>query len=340
METTGLCFQECSTKTPVSPQWNTPNSAPYSFTYDHLFKCLYTRNESHHSRTTENRSEKALRKGSLLSLQKLVEKSDKTPNNAAVKSCPDELEICPSVTCIFKYGVRTKQMIPEGTWMGPYQGTLVLPGNVTFGMDTSFMWEIYENGRLQHYIDGSDENTSSWMRYIRCARHRREQNLYVFQFNKEIYYRAFEAIPAGEELLVWYEDTYPQYMGIPLNITDIGKQLDPSTNCPVHASSSVRLGSLKQNADLRDHGESRFFNHTKTNKGLSSAVIAPRTRHAQSRVPNLFPSEYNVVQMGRRELNKVSQRDQYRPVASVRRAIVIEKSDGAPDPFSILTKEK
>lgn len=82
--------------------------------------------------------------------------------------------------------------------------------------------QIYENGKLQHYIDGSDENTSSWMRYIRCARHRREQNLYVFQYNKEIYYRAFAAISAGEELLVWYEDAYPQYMGIPLNITDIG----------------------------------------------------------------------------------------------------------------------
>ena len=53
-----------------------------------------------------------------------------------------------------------------------------------------------------------------------------EQNLYAFQYNKEIYYRAFATIPAGEELLVWYEDTYPQYMGIPLNITDIGRQLD------------------------------------------------------------------------------------------------------------------
>ena len=82
------------------------------------------------------------------------------------------------------------------------------------------------------------------MRFICCARHRGEQNLYAFQYNKEIYYRAFATIPAGEELLVWYEDTYPQYMGIPLNITDIGRQLDHSTSrgsskCTIKALISI-----------------------------------------------------------------------------------------------------
>lgn len=33
-------------------------------------------------------------------------------------------------------------MIPEGTWMGPYQGTLVLPSDVTSEVDTSYMWEV------------------------------------------------------------------------------------------------------------------------------------------------------------------------------------------------------
>lgn len=59
-----------------------------------------------------------------------------------MKSCPDELDLCPSITCSFKYGVRTKQVIPEGTWMGPYQGTIVMPGEVTAALDTSYMWEV------------------------------------------------------------------------------------------------------------------------------------------------------------------------------------------------------
>lgn len=93
-----------------------------------------------------------------------------------------------------------------------------------------FTFQIYENGKLLHYIDGSDENTSSWMRFICCARHKEEQNLFAFQYNKEIYYRAFAPITVGEELLVWYEDSYPQYMGIPLNITDIGKHVDQNAS--------------------------------------------------------------------------------------------------------------
>lgn len=75
--------------------------------------------------------------------------------------------------------------------------------------------QIYEGSTLSHYIDGSDESCSSWMRFIRCARHKGEQNLYAFQFNGNIYYRAFKDIPTGTELLVWYDDKYPMYMGIP-----------------------------------------------------------------------------------------------------------------------------
>ncbi|KAK2563015.1 hypothetical protein P5673_014021 [Acropora cervicornis] len=57
------CFKEpYSTEAQVFSQRNTISSAPYSFTYDNLFKCLYMRNEVRESRTVEN-CEKALQKG-------------------------------------------------------------------------------------------------------------------------------------------------------------------------------------------------------------------------------------------------------------------------------------
>lgn len=59
------------------------------------------------------------------------------------------------------------------------------------------------------------------MRFIKCARHVREQNLFAFQYCGNIYYRAFRDIPVGTELLVWYEEVYPQYFGIPLSIHDM-----------------------------------------------------------------------------------------------------------------------
>lgn len=59
----------------------------------------------------------------------------------AKNSCPKELELCPS-SIGFKHGIRTKQVIPEGTWMGPYQGDLVKASDVTAETDTSYMWEV------------------------------------------------------------------------------------------------------------------------------------------------------------------------------------------------------
>ena len=72
------------------------------------------------------------------------------------------------------------------------------------------------------YIDGSNENVSSWMRFIRCARHKGEQNLFAFQYLGKVFYRSFKAILPGQEMLVWYDEKYPQYLGIPSAIFDMG----------------------------------------------------------------------------------------------------------------------
>ena len=56
------------------------------------------------------------------------------------------------------------------------------------------------------------------MRYIRCARNQREQNMHMVQYGPNIYYRSFKEINPGEELLVWYENQYEQHFGIPMYI--------------------------------------------------------------------------------------------------------------------------
>lgn len=145
----------------------------------------------------------------------------------AVKSLPSACKFCLS-SAGEGYGVYTNQNIPLGTWIGPYEGRRIRPTDVTPNMDTSHMWEIYEGTTFSHYIDGSDENTASWMRFIRCARHKDEQNLFAFQYNGNIYYRAFKDIPCSTELLVWYDDKYPLYMGIPLGM-EVGAVYVPTT---------------------------------------------------------------------------------------------------------------
>jgi len=85
------------------------------------------------------------------------------------------------------------------------------------------------------------------MRFIRCARHRDEQNLYAFQYCGNIYYRAFRNIQIGQELIVWYDDKYQQHMGLPLNIQDMAI-VDP--NGKQHSKAlqhSTKQGNSRQN---------------------------------------------------------------------------------------------
>ena len=59
------------------------------------------------------------------------------------------------------------------------------------------------------------------MRFIRCARHKEEQNLDLFQYKGKIFYRAFREIAEGEEMLVWYDEKYHQHMGIPTEFHEV-----------------------------------------------------------------------------------------------------------------------
>ncbi|CAH3135096.1 unnamed protein product [Porites lobata] len=128
---------------------------------------------------------------------------------------PDEVRLCKSSVPGAKYGVCAAQPIPPGTWIGPYEGQVVRREELREGVHNSFMWEIYKDGRFSHFIDGSEEYMSSWMRYIQCARYKDEQNMTVFQYCGNIYYRAFRHIPADRELLVWYDEKYSEFIDIP-----------------------------------------------------------------------------------------------------------------------------
>lgn len=226
----------------------------FKFTYDDLYNCLYRHNEpqlidieafkaQRKSSTSDGERPKEVTKCEACrskqgecpvhkipnSNRKLVIPGQKQPVkfSYAIASFPEEVQLCVSSIPGAGCGVCAKQHIPVGTWIGPYEGKQVKCDDVKPNTDTSYMWEIYQDGKLSHYLDASDENTSSWMRFIRCARYREEQNLFSFQYCGNIYYRAFREISVGAELLVWYDEKYPQDMGIPLEVQDMAL-VDPN----------------------------------------------------------------------------------------------------------------
>ncbi|XP_059360320.1 putative histone-lysine N-methyltransferase PRDM6 isoform X1 [Carassius carassius] len=173
----------------------------------------------------DNRNGECPMHGPLHSLRRLVGTSSSSVTAAPpevpdwLRDLPREVCLCTSTVPGLGYGICASQRIPQGTWIGPFQGVPLPLEKVQSGSvrNTRHLWEIYDQeGTLQHFIDGNEPSKSSWMRYIRCARHCGEQNMMVVQYRSCIFYRACADIPRGTELLVWYNDSYTSFFGIPL----------------------------------------------------------------------------------------------------------------------------
>ncbi|XP_065064847.1 PR domain-containing protein 11-like [Rhopilema esculentum] len=131
---------------------------------------------------------------------------------------PDGIALCISSIPEAKYGACALRDIPAGTWFGPYEGKLVRRNEAVEGKLSEFMWEIFHDGEVSHFLDGLSLHT--WMPYVQCARHKKEQNMVVFQYHGCIYYRTIREIAPGSELLVWYDTKYTQVLGLPVAWND------------------------------------------------------------------------------------------------------------------------
>ncbi|KAM4704721.1 PR domain zinc finger protein 14 [Rhinophrynus dorsalis] len=116
-----------------------------------------------------------------------------------------------------KSGVFSTNIIPKGVKYGPFQGKVVNTSEIKTYDDNSLMWEIFEDGKLNHFIDGKGP-TGNWMALVNCARFPEEQNLIAIQCEGEIYYETCKEILPKQELLVWYGDCYLQFLGIPVSL--------------------------------------------------------------------------------------------------------------------------
>lgn len=218
-------------------------------------------------------------------------------NSYALKSFPDVVQLCKSSIPGKKHGVSAKQHIPVGTWIGPYEGKRINPEDVKPSMDSSYLWEIYKDGQILYYLDATDENSSSWMRFIKCARHRSEQNLFAFQYCGNIYYRAFTDIPVGTELLVWYEDIYPQYFGIPISIHDLNST--GSRPYPVMATTYTDGQQVSPIPPPSITAGKQASAQLQTSSNRRSPSDSPPTRPTQT--PSATEGEVHVKKQARKE---------------------------------------
>ncbi|XP_074799159.1 PR domain zinc finger protein 14 [Natator depressus] len=118
---------------------------------------------------------------------------------------------------LLQLGVFCTHLIPRGVRFGPFQGKVVNTSEIKIYDDNSLMWEIFEDGRLSHFIDGKGAS-GNWMSLVNCARFPEEQNLTAIQCQGHIFYESCKEILPNQELLVWYGDCYLQFLGIPISL--------------------------------------------------------------------------------------------------------------------------
>ncbi|KAL5247154.1 hypothetical protein ACHWQZ_G019121 [Mnemiopsis leidyi] len=114
-------------------------------------------------------------------------------------------------------GVWALLPIQRRTRFGPFTGIISPTPRPTAASHPSACWPIFENkGSVVHYLlaPDSDEPSGSWMRYVNTARHEQEQNIVAFQIQHDIYFEVIRDILPGQELLLWYESSYGDLLGL------------------------------------------------------------------------------------------------------------------------------
>ena len=70
------------------------------------------------------------------------------------------------------------------------------------------------DGEFLYYVDAYDETTSNWVRWINCSRHSKEENVMYLACKSKAYYVTFKDLYPGQELLIYYGNTYAKNIDI------------------------------------------------------------------------------------------------------------------------------
>ncbi|XP_062607594.1 uncharacterized protein LOC134269422 [Saccostrea cucullata] len=128
-------------------------------------------------------------------------------------------------------GVWSDMFVPKHTVLGEYEGEVV-----KHTTDFTYTWQVHvDSGNKAVYIDGKNESTSNWLRYINCARNAFEENTDTFNCGSKKFYFTTKDVKRNSELLVWYGAAYGEWLGI--------KRNNPGKDFP-SGSWNIRVGSI------------------------------------------------------------------------------------------------
>ncbi|XP_077980212.1 uncharacterized protein LOC144435494 [Glandiceps talaboti] len=106
-------------------------------------------------------------------------------------------------------GVYSKAYLKVNTVFEPLSGPSLLPEDVTTDINSRFLWPIYdEEGNISVLLDLSNEDSSTWLRYMNPAPKQGQQNVEVRFVQNTIFFVTMKNIRPGNELLYWFSPPY------------------------------------------------------------------------------------------------------------------------------------
>ncbi|XP_042571037.1 zinc finger protein 862-like isoform X3 [Cyprinus carpio] len=142
------------------------------------------------------------------------------PSGIEIRRDGDKVDVC----CM-------DENIPKGALFGPYQGQIMASDKPS----GPYSWMIVDKDSKNKFIDGSDETTSNWMRFILISSDESKMNLSAFQHGEEIYFRVCQRLTVGEKLCVWYSSEYMRRLQS-VSRDSIDRNLDTDAMTPVPAA--------------------------------------------------------------------------------------------------------
>ncbi|XP_016384117.1 zinc finger protein 862-like isoform X3 [Sinocyclocheilus rhinocerous] len=137
--------------------------------------------------------------------------------------------------------------IPKGALFGPYQGQIMASDKPSGPYSWMVGYVIVDKDNKYKFIDGSDETTSNWMRFILISSNESKKNLSAFQHGEEIYFRVCQRLTVGEKLCVWYSSEYMRRLQS-VSRDSIDRNLDTDAMTPI----PVALEEDDQDVDSAD----------------------------------------------------------------------------------------
>ncbi|XP_052454213.1 zinc finger protein 862 isoform X2 [Carassius gibelio] len=142
------------------------------------------------------------------------------PSGIEIHRDDDKVDVC----CM-------DENIPKGALFGPYQGQIMASDKPS----GPYSWMIVDKDSKYKFIDGSDETTSNWMRFIMISSDESKKNLSAFQHDEKIYFRVCQRLTVGEKLCVWYSSEYLRRLQS-VSRDSIDRNLDTDAMTPIPAA--------------------------------------------------------------------------------------------------------